>query len=41
MLHDNNNEMPDRMSKWTTFAGYAMAAIVVALMFWLSAPVGG
>jgi len=42
MLHGNDNDdMPDRMTKWTTLAGYVMAAVVVGLMFWLSAPVGG
>jgi hypothetical protein len=38
---DQENCPPDRMSIGVTIAGYAMAILLIALLFVLAAPVSG
>lgn len=42
MITDNeDSDMPDRMTVWTTIGGYGAALVVMVLMFTLAATVGG
>ena len=38
MQDDPNDDMPDKMSIWTTIGGYAIGGIIIFIMFYLALP---